>query len=231
MGRNLARTIGLAVLLLQACGGDGDAQVGDGGGDGGAVGGTGGAGTTGGAGGAAMGGTSGTGGSSATGGTGGTVAGGAGGSAGDVASEAGLKGATIEVTRNGTPLMIEPLLRDFDYGYQRDFVFGKYTIAELATIGDDEVGVVFSDGNLYDNSTAIKVRLNLSQGRIFEVAGGPGTPNTTQHPGVATKELSADKNTLVLYTFTGKMLDTGNGRAPTAEDFSVTIRNLYVKRQ
>jgi hypothetical protein len=93
-----------------------------------------------------------------------------------------------------------------------------------------EVGVVFTDGNLYNNSSAIKLRLNLSRGRIFEVAGGPDTPNTAQHPGVTTKMLSADKNTLVLYTYQGKMLDTGDGRKPTAEEFSVTIRNLDVRR-
>jgi hypothetical protein len=150
--------------------------------------------------------------------------------ASDTAPMNSLKGSTIEVARDGTPLKVEPMLRDFDYGYQRDFVFGKYTVAELATMADDEVGVVFTDGNLYNNSSAIKLRLNLSQGRIFEVAGGPSTPNTEQHPGVTTKELSADKNTLLLYTYRGKMLDTGNGRAPTTESFSVTIRNLDVRR-
>jgi hypothetical protein len=157
-----------------------------------------------------------------------TMPGGADGS--DTAPANSLKGATIEVTRDGTPLTVEPMLRDFDYGYQRDFVFGKYTVAELATMGDGEVGVVFTDGNLYNNSSAIKLRLNLSRGRIFEVAGGPDTPNTAQHPGVTTKMLSADKNTLVLYTYQGKMLDTGDGRKPTAEEFSVTIRNLDVRR-
>jgi hypothetical protein len=141
-----------------------------------------------------------------------------------------LNGASIEVMQNGTPLKVEQKLADNDYGYQRDFVFGKYTIQELGPMPDDEVGVVYTDGNLYNNSSAIKLRLNLSKGRIYEVAGEPSKPNTDQHPGVATKELSEDKNTLVLYTYKGKMLDTGNNRKPTAEEYSVTIRNLSVKR-
>ncbi|MNY09074.1 hypothetical protein D3C86_1419660 [compost metagenome] len=142
-----------------------------------------------------------------------------------------LNGATIEVTRDGNPLKVEPKLADNDYGYQRDFVFGKYTVNELEPMGDDEVGVVYTDGNLYNNSSAIKLRLNFNKGRIFEVSGGPDTPNTEQHPGIATKHVSNDKSTLVLYTYKGKMLDTGNGRKPTAEEFSVTIRNLTVKRK
>lgn len=142
-----------------------------------------------------------------------------------------MNGAEIEVTRDGAPLKVEQKLSDNDYGYQRDFVFGKYTVEEMKRIADDEAGVVFTDGNLYNNSSAIKVRLTLSQGRILEVAGGPDTPNTAQHPGVATKELSADKNTLVRYSYTGKFLDTGNNRQPTAESYTVTIRNLNVKRK
>jgi hypothetical protein len=142
-----------------------------------------------------------------------------------------LNGAEIEVTRDGAPLKVAPKLSDNDYGYTRDFVFGKYTVEEMKTIADDEAGVVFTDGNLYNNSTAIKVRLTLSGNRILEIAGGPDTPNTAQHPGVATKELSADKNTLVRYTYTGKFLDTGNNRQPTAEAYTVTIRNLNVKRK
>lgn len=142
-----------------------------------------------------------------------------------------MNGATIEVTRNGAPLKVEQKLSDNDYGYQRDFVFGKYTVEEMGRIAEDEVGVVYTDGNLYTNSSAIKVRLTLSQGRIFEVAGGPDTPNTEQHPGVATKEVSADRNTLVLYTYKGKFLDTGSNRQPTADEYTVTIRNLNLKRK
>jgi hypothetical protein len=142
-----------------------------------------------------------------------------------------LNGATIEVMRDGNPLKVEPKLADNDYGYQRDFVFGKYTVNELEPMGDDEVGVVYTDGNLYNNSSAIKLRLNFNKGRIFEVSGGPDTPNTDQHPGIATKHVSDDKNTLVLYTYKGKMLDTGNGRKPTTEEFSVSISNLNVKRK
>jgi hypothetical protein len=137
---------------------------------------------------------------------------------------------TITVARDGKPLRVGPQFHDLDYGYTRDFAFGAYNIQETAALGDDEVGVVWTDGNLADNSSNIKLRLNLKS-TILEVGGVPGKGGTDNMPGTCTKEMSADKLTLVRYTYEGKMLDTNNGRKPTAETYSVELKGLSVARK
>lgn len=141
----------------------------------------------------------------------------------------GLNGASVEVLEDGKPLKVEPKLADNDYGYTRDFVFGKSVITELAGMPDDEVGVVYTDGNLYNNDPNVKIRLNLSKGRIYEASGKNGTAN---HPGTATKQLSADTKTLVKYTYEGKLIDTATTARPqTAQTYTITIQNLNIARK
>lgn len=142
---------------------------------------------------------------------------------------AGLNGASVEVLEDGKALKVEQKLADNDYGYTRDFVFGKYVVGELAGMPDDEVGVMYTDGNLYNNDPNVKIRLNLSKGRIYEASGKNGSAN---HPGTATKELSADKNTLVKYVYEGKLIDTATTARPqTAQTYKITIQNLKIARK
>lgn len=137
---------------------------------------------------------------------------------------------TVKVSRDGTALRVGPRFGDNDYGYQRDFTFGANTVEEMKAMGADEAGIVWSDGNLADNSSNIKLRLNLKD-RILEVQGVPGQGGTDLQPGNCTKEMSADKLVVLRYTYEGKMLDTNNGRKPTAESYSVEITNLNVARK
>jgi hypothetical protein len=145
------------------------------------------------------------------------------------AAASAFKG-TVKVSRDGVPLKVGPQFNDNDYGYQRDFTFGAYTVEETKAMGADEAGIVWSDGNLADNSSLIKLRLNVKD-HILEVQGVPGKGGTDLQPGQCTKEMSEDKKTLVKYTYEGKMLDTNNGRKPTAESYSVEITNLSVARK
>jgi hypothetical protein len=137
---------------------------------------------------------------------------------------------TVSVKRDGTPLRVGPQFHDNDYGYQRDFVFGAYSVEEMKLMGADEVGLVWSDGNLADNSSNIKLRLTFKD-QILEIQGVPGKPNTALMPGACTKEMSADKGTLVRYTYEGKMINNGTDGKPTAESYAVELTNLDVTRK